>query len=160
MFIFTFFVCEAQAKRTVPPEVEPLIYNGIKIVTSAEKPDEQMESSFSTYIEALDNSTGEKLWRKKVYTIKLNPKIEKDVQWIFISKIEIENEKLIITDENEKKYLLELEQNNTQKVKSILENILKMNWYILVIIVFLIIFTILFVVKKLKTTNKFAFRLN
>lgn len=79
-----------EAKRGPPKEVEPVIYNGINYTASHEK---------MGYVEAFNNTTGKKLWEIKVYDVKIDPNMEADVQWIFITNLSIVNGKLIVINE-------------------------------------------------------------
>lgn len=87
----------AQAKRMPAPEVEPVIYKGIKFIA----PNTPQKMG---YIEAYDIKTNKKVWKKKVYRVFINPLMETDVQWIFISSLSIKDGKLVVINERDKKY--------------------------------------------------------
>jgi hypothetical protein len=70
------------AKRAAPPQVLPVTLNGVQF-TVRNQPDTM------GVVTATDIRTGKKLWEKKLYTVILIPGLEKDVQWVFITKMEI-----------------------------------------------------------------------
>ena len=111
LFLFTFqfsiflFINDVEAKRMAPSEVDPLIYAGLKFTA----PHEHMG-----YIEVWDNNTGKKLWEKQVYKVNIDPSLEADVQWIFITKLEMENGKLAVTNEGGDKYLVDIKQKEVE----------------------------------------------
>jgi len=98
-----------EAKRLPPQEVEPVIYNGIKYTATHEK---------MGYVEAWDIKTGKKLWEKKVYDVKIDPYMEADVQWVFITNLSIKDGKLIVVNENGNRYEIDIESINTSQTDS------------------------------------------
>jgi len=100
---FIILVCSVnmvEAKRGPPKEVEPLIYNGVKYTAPLDK---------MGYVEAFNNTTGEKLREIKVYDIKFDPNMEADVQDIFITNLSIVNGKLIVINEAGVTYEIDIE---------------------------------------------------
>jgi len=83
------------AKRLHPPKVEPISKDGI--IYNAYGEDS---------ILATDKKTGEQIWKRQIYVVKHVPGLEPDVQACFITGIEMNGNKLIIT--NEEKYQYEL----------------------------------------------------
>jgi hypothetical protein len=93
----------AEAKRLAPKEVEPVVYNGVKYIA----PHWGYEYGWKQnggYIQAWDIKTGKKLWEKRVYEIKYDPWLEKDVQDVFITSLSIEDGKLVVINEEGRKY--------------------------------------------------------
>ncbi len=112
VFIFVFLGCSAnmvEAKRLPPPKVEPVIYNGVKYTATHEK---------MGYVQAWDIKTGKKLWEKKVYDVKIDPYMEADVQWVFITNLSIKDGKLIVVNENGDKYEIDIESTDTSQTDS------------------------------------------
>jgi hypothetical protein len=70
-----------------------------------------------TYIEAKNINTKETLWKKEIYKIVLNPRLERDVQLIMITEIKEKGNKLLIYNEKKEKYSLDLK---TLKVKKLI----------------------------------------
>jgi hypothetical protein len=69
--------CLALAKRAAPPKVEPVIHDGIGYVAPN-------DDGRRAYIEAWDVQTKKKLWELTVFTNRIEPGLEEDVQWVFI----------------------------------------------------------------------------
>lgn len=104
-----------EAKRGPPKEVEPVIYNNINYIAPHEK---------MGYVEAFNNTTGKKLWEIKVYDVKIDPNMETDVQWIFITNLSIVNGKLIVINEAGIKYEVDIEGHDAPPVDPIIDGTL------------------------------------
>lgn len=70
------------AKRLPPPKVPPVTLGGTRFTVTN-------TPGALGVVTATDVSSGKKLWEKKLYTVFLNPLLEADVQWIFITKLEV-----------------------------------------------------------------------
>ena len=98
--ILLFIIIPASyAKRSAPPKVDSLIYKGIRY---------SAPSDLMGCIRADDIKTNSMLWFKQIYIVKYLPKLERDVQCIFINKIEIKDDSLIISNEAGYSYKLNL----------------------------------------------------
>ncbi len=53
------------------------------------------------YVVATNLKTKKTIWKKRIYTILLNPVLEQDVQWEMITSIEKERNNLVIKNEKE-----------------------------------------------------------
>ncbi|MDD5432826.1 MAG: hypothetical protein PHO70_07605 [Candidatus Omnitrophica bacterium] len=95
------------ADRPMPKDVSPIIHDEIKYVVSHW---DTSGNRFQNggYIEAWDNKTNKLLWVLKIYTIEYDNKIERDVQDIFITKVEVKDGKLIILNEANDEFTLDL----------------------------------------------------
>lgn len=89
------------SREYAPATIPPVIYKDIKIVAENSSLDNM------GVVQAFNINTNKLIWSKQVYTIKINPQIEKDTQMVFIKEMMIENDKLVIIDENLKKYILD-----------------------------------------------------
>ncbi len=97
-----FLFCSlVEAERGPASQVEPVIYKEIKFI--APNTPEKMG-----YVEAWDIKTNKKLWELKVYEVKINPQIEADVQWKFITSLYIYGGKLIAVNEAGKRYEVDI----------------------------------------------------
>ena len=96
----------AQAKRFVPPEVEPMVYDNIKY-TAPRFSESMSHQQLSGYIEAWDTRTDKKLWELKVYDIKYDPGLQKADQEVYITSLRIEMGKLLVTNESGDRYEVE-----------------------------------------------------
>ncbi|MBN1670686.1 MAG: hypothetical protein JXR37_06620 [Kiritimatiellae bacterium] len=92
----------AAAKRAPAEPAEPVAANGVEYRAAATP--ERMG-----IIEAWDQQTQTKLWEKKIYDVPITEGLEPDVQWVFIKKLELADRELIITNEKDERYVLDLE---------------------------------------------------
>lgn len=100
-------VSVAFAERSEPAKVPPVTHQGIEYRAPHEK---------MGVVEAWSKATGKMLWEKKVYAINYDPNMEKDVQDIFITRLEIKDDRLIVTNESQARYSIDLK---TQEVKKL-----------------------------------------
>jgi hypothetical protein len=86
---------ELAAKRGPVAKVQPLIVDEIeyRVNNSGEK---------VGVIEAWNKTSGIKLWEKQVYSYLMDPFLERDVQWVFITSLSLDNSKRMIRVSNEK----------------------------------------------------------
>lgn len=99
--VFFLLVPIVWAKRIPAPKVEPVTHNGIQYV--APNDDGRRE-----YIRAFDVETGKLL---KEITLKKNfisPWIQEDVQWFYITKMEVKEGHLVLTDEKNRVFKVKL----------------------------------------------------
>jgi len=101
---------EAWAKRAAPKPVTPVVHNGVKYVAPN-------ENGCEGKIEARNEKTGKKLWDVLIYTIKIDPNLEQDVQWVFITGLAVQNSTLMVTNEKNEQYILDLKTKKVEKVK-------------------------------------------
>jgi hypothetical protein len=93
--------CSASAKRTAPVKVEPVIHEAVRYVVPN-------DDGRRAYIQAWDIKTNKKLWELTVFTNRIEPKLEADVQWVFINKLTIRDEMLMVTSERGATYQVDL----------------------------------------------------
>jgi predicted lipoprotein with Yx(FWY)xxD motif len=96
-----FLSCLAFAKRIASAPVEPVIHEGVRYIAPN-------DDGRRGYIEAWDVQTNKKLWDLTVFTNRIDPKLEEDVQWVFIKALMVENGVLLVTSESERKYQVDL----------------------------------------------------
>lgn len=100
----------AFAKRMAPAKVASVVYQGIEYRAPG-------GVAKMGVIEAWDKATGKMVWEKKVYTVKIKPKLERDVQWVFIKTLEIDAGKLVVTNEHDDRYSLDLKTQEVTKLE-------------------------------------------
>jgi hypothetical protein len=93
--------CLAPAKRAAPPRVEPVIHDGIRYIAPN-------DDGRRAYIEAWDVQTNKKLWELTVFTNRIDPKLEEDVQWVFVNKLNVRDDTLLVTSERGNAYQIDL----------------------------------------------------
>src|SRR6266576_4167178 len=91
----------ASAKRAASTKVEPVIHEGVRYVAPN-------DDGRRAYIEAWDVRTNKKLWKLTVFTNRIDPTLEEDVQWVFIDKLRVQDSALIVTSERGKTYQIDL----------------------------------------------------
>ena len=97
----------AMAKRGAPKPVPPVKAGNIEYRVSHEH---------MGTVEAWDLTTSKMVWRKEIYTVKYDEKLEKDVQDVFVKSIDLKGTVLTVKNERGSEYELDL---TAQKVKLI-----------------------------------------
>ena len=108
LVLFLLAATPASAKRAAPKPVPPVAANSIEYSA----PREQMG-----FVVATDTTSHKELWRKRIYTVPINPVMERDVQDVFITSLVIEHRALIITNERGDRYTLDLATRRVTKRK-------------------------------------------
>jgi hypothetical protein len=103
--IFALFVGTTSvfAKRLAPTPVEDLVFNGIKYSVS------NVEMG---YVEARDVQNNILIWRKQIYKVTYDVNLEKDVQDVYITNLQIEDINLLVTNEKGVVYKVDLKTGN------------------------------------------------
>ena len=91
----------ALAKRLAPAEIEPVIHQGVRYIAPN-------DDGHRAYIEARDVQTNKKLWDLTIFTNRIDPTLEEDVQWVFIKELNIRDGALLVTSERDKIYRVDL----------------------------------------------------
>ena len=95
------------AKRLGAKKNEPVFYQGLKIISTYEVIGaEGGLNEGSGRVIAFDKNTEKLIWETIVYTVNYDPAEEKDVQDVYITKLSIENDKLIVIDELNRRHEL------------------------------------------------------
>ena len=69
------------------------------------------------YVEAMDLKTRKKLWELQIYTVEYDRGLEPDVQDVFITSLAIKGSQLIVTDEHNEIYEVDLQTKKISKIK-------------------------------------------
>ncbi|WP_339886895.1 hypothetical protein [uncultured Flavobacterium sp.] len=91
-------------KRSVPKKVLPIVIENVKY------------SSTMNEIIATDTLTKALLWKKEIYKITYDEKLERDIQDVFIDSISSKDNLLIIRNEDNDVYSLNLETKEIIKL--------------------------------------------
>ena len=94
----------AEAKRGAPAEVLPVTVGNIEYSA----PHRNGTHKQMGFIEARAPQSGELIWSRQIYAVKYDPDLEGDVQDVFIKSITVQGNHLIITNERNSKYQLDL----------------------------------------------------
>ena len=101
---------EAWAKRAAPKPVTPVAHKGVQYVAPN-------ANGLEGIIEARNEETGKKLWDVVIYTVKIDPSLEQDVQWVFITGLVVQDNTLLVTNEKNEQYILDLKTRKVENVK-------------------------------------------
>ena len=101
-----------EAKRGAPAEALPVTVGNIEYSAPHRKGTHRKMG----LLEARDLKSGKLIWSRQIYAVKYDPDLEGDVQDVFIKSITAEGNHLIITNERNSKYQLDL---NSLEVKVI-----------------------------------------
>lgn len=101
-------VAPATAKRAAPKPVPPVTIGQVEYSAPPE---------FMGFVIATDMQTHKELWRERIYTVAINPALERDVQDNFIASLVVEQGTLLITDERGTQYALDLTTRKVAKRK-------------------------------------------
>ena len=99
--VMVFLPCLAAAKRIPPAKVAPVVYESIRYVAPN-------DDGRRAYIEARDIQTNSKLWDLTLFTNRIDPKLEEDIQWVFICELSLRNGTLIVKSEHGTTYQVDL----------------------------------------------------
>lgn len=107
IFLLTLLLSKlTSAKRLPPVKVDPVVHEGIRYVA----PNDDGRRS---YIEAWNAVTNKKLWELTLFTNRIDPNLEEDVQWVFIKALNILDGRLMLTSERGKTYQVDV---NTKEI--------------------------------------------
>ena len=81
--------------------MDPVIYEGIRYVAPN-------DDGRRGYIEAWNVGTNKKLWELTIFTNRIDPNLEEDVQWVFIKTLNIQDGRLMVTSERGKTYQVDV----------------------------------------------------
>jgi hypothetical protein len=103
----------AEAKRGAPMEVLPVKVGNIEYSA----PHRNGTHKQMGFIEARDLKSGKLIWSRQIYAVKYDPDLVGDVQDVFIKSITVEGSNLIITNERNSKYQLDLNSLEVKVIK-------------------------------------------
>ena len=103
----------AEAKRGAPAEVLPVTVGNIEYSA----PHRNGTHRKMGLLEARDLKSGKLIWSRQIYAVKYVPDLEGDVQDVFIKSITVEGNHLIITNERNSKYQLDLNSLELKVIK-------------------------------------------
>ena len=95
------FPFPAFAKRKAPKPVPPVVWEGVEYRAP-------LDGEHMGHVQAFELPSGRKLWETEVYHVWINPTLEQDVQWVFISGMQLEGGKLLVRNERGKSFRLDL----------------------------------------------------
>jgi hypothetical protein len=112
ILLFALVPGAAHAKRIPAPKVEPVIYEGVRYVAPN-------DNGRRGYIQAWDTSTNRMLWSVTVFRNFINPLLEEDVQWNYIRTLRVEDGRLIVVDERDRAYSVDLKTHAVRRLRKV-----------------------------------------
>lgn len=97
------------AKRSAPPKVEPVIFEGVRYTCPN-------NDGKRAYVQAFDATTGKRLWEASVFRNRLEPGLEADVQHVYIKTMSVADGKLRVTAEDGRAYAVDLKTHVVEKI--------------------------------------------
>lgn len=97
----------AVGKRIPPKPVTPVVSNGIQYSADGD--------GRNQYVVATDTGNGNVLWRVKVFHNRIEPSLEEDVQWVFITDLKVAGSSLLVKDEKDRCYSVNLKTEKIAK---------------------------------------------
>jgi hypothetical protein len=103
LFVFCFFFISdfVHAKRKAPPPPQSIEYNGIRYLAPN-------DNGRLGYLQVWDAKTNSLLYSVNVFINHINPRLEECVQHVYISKLQIEKDWLVVTDERNRKQYFDI----------------------------------------------------
>ena len=95
------------AKRVPPKPVSPVVHAGVTYSAAGD--------GRGGYVVATETSTGKELWKVKAFTVQIRFRMEEDVQWVFITDLNLDSNALLIRDEKSRCYRLDLDKKRVKK---------------------------------------------
>lgn len=96
----------ASFKRSVPKEVQPILIENIKYSCSMNE------------IIATDTLSQNILWKKEIYKVIYDEKMERDVQDVYIDSISLKDNLMIIRNENTEFYSLNIKTKEVIQIQT------------------------------------------
>jgi hypothetical protein len=104
------FAGPAFAKRRPPTKVDPVVIEGIRYIAPNHDP-------YRGYVEAWDVQTNQKLWEVTIFRNRIDPNLEEDVQHVFIKSLTPDHGKLLVGNEKNRSYTLDLKTRAVEGIE-------------------------------------------
>lgn len=88
----------AEAKRASAKPVAPVESDGIRYSA--------IRNGLDQYVAATDIATGRELWKVRIFHTHTKPWVERDVQWVFITDLNLADGSLFVRDEKARCYVV------------------------------------------------------
>ena len=101
-------IVTTSAKRAAPRAVAPVVADGIRYAAPVEA---------MGFVVAATPDTGKELWRVRIYEVRIDPNLERDVQDVFITSLSVRSDSLIIENERNERFSLDLSTHKVTRLK-------------------------------------------
>jgi hypothetical protein len=116
-------VVAASSTSALAKRAEPALISGnIKYIAPDVLPNHRSIYGKSTCsdksmcVEARNKKTGKLLWQAEVYPIEIDPTVELDVQYVYITSLKIERGQLIVKNESGQIFMVDLKTHKVTKI--------------------------------------------
>lgn len=110
LLLVPFVLVAVHAKRGPAPRIEPLTKDGIRFVVPN-------DDGRRGYVRAEEAESGKVLWETTLYRVKVSSRLEEDVQWVFIAQAKLDGRTLLLVDERQRTYALDIEKKTVRRVR-------------------------------------------
>lgn len=87
------------AKRAAPKRVTPVVVNSVEYSAPLK---------MMGFVVATDTASRKELWRVRIYNVPIDPTLERDVQEVYITSLALEGGALVVTNEKDERFTLDL----------------------------------------------------
>jgi hypothetical protein len=108
LVLVTLAGAHSHAKRGAPKDVVPVVRNGVVYTAPHDK---------MGFVVAKDEKSGKVLGSKQIYTVKYDKELETDVQDCFITELRLDGATLIVTNERDGQFALNLATQDVKVLK-------------------------------------------
>jgi len=112
--MFVFAATSVNSKRLGPAPIEPVSRNNVVYSVPAFVSGETQNGG---YIEARNKASGELIWRLKVYKTEYARNLERDIQDVFIISIRLEAESIVVVDDKDRVFEVNMNTRNITRKK-------------------------------------------
>ncbi len=104
-------------KRRAPPKVAAVTLDGVRYEQTV-LPRSEATGQRTGYLAAYKGSSDERLWRLRVYELKVDPNLEGDVQDVYFAKMEASSDghELLIENETGGRYAVDVRTQGVRKI--------------------------------------------
>jgi hypothetical protein len=116
--LFGWLAAPVAAKRPAPKAVKPVSAKGVEYRVAHERfSRDGTPAGLRAFVEAWDQKAKKKLWRVQVYQVAYDPKLEADVQDVYVTSLSFRAKGLLVKADNKKQYLIDLAKKTVSEVK-------------------------------------------
>jgi hypothetical protein len=104
-------------KRRAPPKVAALTLDGVRY-EQAVLPRSEAAGQRTGYLAAYRGASDERLWRVRVYELKVDPRLEADVQDVYFARMEAspDGREILVTNENGGRFAVDVRTHGVRRL--------------------------------------------
>jgi len=118
VLIFLCIAINVHAKTLAPAEVPPVIDHGVKYIAPHFTAQTQTAPHQNGgVVQAWDIKTNKMLWEVTVYKTDYDPKLERDVQDVFITSMKMDRDKLLVVNQKGESFHIDPKTRTVTAIK-------------------------------------------